>query len=809
MTARHLVKSLLFLAILPGGGVLHLNAAVPGSEVPARQVKANAKSRPADYVNPFIGTTNFGTTNPGAVCPNGMMSVSPFNVMGSDENVWDKDSRWWSTPYCYENKFFTGFSHVNLSGVGCPDMGSLLTMPTSGPLDVDYHKYGSEYNDEHAEPGYYTNTLTRYGIKAEVSATERTSIERYTFGAGQANILINLGEGLTNESGATVRKVSDTEIEGSKLLGTFCYNPQAVFPIYFVMRVSKAPSSCGYWKKQRPMTAEAAWDQDQGRYKLYTRYSRELSGDDIGFWFSYDNVDDGEQIMVQVGVSFVSCENARMNLDAEQKGFNFSKVRDYAYARWNSDLSRIRVEGGGERHEEVFYTALYHVLMHPNILNDVNGEYPIMEFTGDGKVPENTRSARYDTGKAGIGKVEPGHNRYTVFSLWDTYRNVHQLMTLAYPERQLDMVRSMISMYSEWGWMPKWELYGRETFTMEGDPAIPVITDTWLKGLKDIDIYTAYQAFIKSAVTSGAENRMRPDIDPYIHYGYIPLGYFAADFSGDNSVSHALEYYVADNALSLLAADLGYDDEAKEFREMSLNYRHYYSPESGTLRPLNADGTFLTPFNPRQGENFEAVPGFHEGSAWNYTFFVPHDVEGYAQLMGGQKVFTEKLQMVFDEGLYDPANEPDIAYAYLFSRFKGDEWRTQRMIPQLLDKYFTTRPDGIPGNDDTGTMSAWAVFSMMGFYPDCPGEPSYTLTAPAFERITIALDPKWYNGHDELIITKSGSNENGRDASAGKHQYDRISSMTLGRKTLKGYRVSHEELTRGGELAFHCRAAKQ
>lgn len=354
--------------------------------------------------------------------------------------------------------------------------------------------------------------------------------------------------------------------------------------------------------------------------------------------------------------------------------------------------------------------------------------------------------------------------------------------------------------------MPKWELYGRETFTMEGDPAIPVITDTWLKGLKDIDIYTAYQAFIKSAVTRGPENKMRPDIDPYVQDGFIPLGYFAADFSGDNSVSHALEYYVADNALSLLAADLGYEDEAKAFRERSLNYKHYYSPESGTLRPLNADGSFLTPFNPRQGENFEAVTGFHEGSAWNYTFFVPHDVEGYAQLMGGQKVFTEKLQMVFDEGLYDPANEPDIAYAYLFSRFKGEEWRTQKLIPQLLREYFTTKPDGIPGNDDTGTMSAWAVFSMMGFYPDCPGEPSYTLTAPTFEKVTITLNPKWYNGHNELVISKSGSNENGREAKS--ESYDRISGMTLGRKTLKGYRISHEELTRGGELAFRCRAAK-
>lgn len=800
MIARRLANTLLVLAAMSGWGVF---SAAATDSAPA---KKNTIKQPADYVNPFVGTTNFGTTNPGAVCPNGMMSVSPFNVMGSDDNVWDKDSRWWSTPYCYENKFFTGFSHVNLSGVGCPELGSLLTMATSGSIDVDYHKYGSEYAGEQSTPGYYTNTLTRYGIRTEVSATERTSIERYTFRAGQANILINLGEGLTNESGATVRKVSDTEIEGSKLLGTFCYNSQAVFPIYFVMRVNKAPSSCGYWKKQRPMTAEAAWDPDQGKYKLYTRYAREISGDDIGFWFTYDNVDENEQIMVQVGVSFVSCENARMNLEAEQTGFNFDKVRANAVARWNSDLSRIKVEGSSLRQKEVFYTAMYHALIHPNILNDVNGEFPVMEFTGDGKTLSNTKAARYDTGKPGIGKVEPGHNRYTVFSLWDTYRNVHQLMTLVYPERQLDMVRSMISMYKEWGWMPKWELYGRETFTMEGDPAIPVITDTWLKGLKDIDIYTAYQAFIKSAVTRGPENKMRPDIDPYVQDGFIPLGYFAADFSGDNSVSHALEYYVADNALSLLAADLGYEDEAKAFRERSLNYKHYYSPESGTLRPLNADGSFLTPFNPRQGENFEAVPGFHEGSAWNYTFFVPHDVEGYAQLMGGQKVFTEKLQMVFDEGLYDPANEPDIAYAYLFSRFKGEEWRTQKLIPQLLREYFTTKPDGIPGNDDTGTMSAWAVFSMMGFYPDCPGEPSYTLTAPTFEKVTITLDPKWYNGHNELVISKSGSNENGREAK--RDSYDRISGMTLGRKTLKGYRISHEELTRGGELAFRCRAAK-
>ena len=286
----------------------------------AAEADAEAGEDILRYVNPFIGTTNFGTTNPGAVCPNGMMSVSPFNVMGSDVNVYDKDSRWWSTPYCYENSFFTGFSHVNLSGVGCPELGSLLTMPTAGRLQVDYHLYGSEYTDEMASPGYYSNVLSLYGIRTEVTATARTSAERYTFPEGQANILLNLGEGLTNETGAMVRKVNDTEIEGMKLLGTFCYNPQAVFPVYFVLRVSKTPVKSGYWKKQRPMTGvEAEWTPDNGKYKLYTGYGRELAGDDIGYWFSFDTRE-GEQIEVRMGVSFTSIENARENLDVEQDG---------------------------------------------------------------------------------------------------------------------------------------------------------------------------------------------------------------------------------------------------------------------------------------------------------------------------------------------------------------------------------------------------------------------------------------------------------------------------------------------------------
>ena len=694
-----------------------------------------------DYVNPFIGTSNFGTTNPGAIRPNGMMSVTPFNVMGSDTNVWDKDSRWWSTPYSSDNSFFTGFSHINLSGVGCPEVGLALTMPTAGALNVDYHMYGSEAVAETARPGYYGCELVAYGIKAEASATTRTSIERYTFPEGQGNILVNFGDGLTNESGAWLRKISETEIEGMRLAGTFCYNPQAVFPVYFAIRINKVPSRGGFWKKQPLLTGvEAEWTPDDGTYKIYQRYGREIAGDEIGYWFSFETAE-GEAVELQMGVSFVSCENAWENLEAEQARLqpgvsNFEAVRAEAEAAWEADLGRIKVEGGSERDKEVFYSALYHALIHPSILNDVNGEYPLMENDGVGRVPS-------------------GQNRYSVFSLWDTYRNLHQLMTLVYPERQMDMVRSMIDIYREWGWMPKWELFGRETFTMEGDPSIPVIADTWLKGLRDFDIETAYAAFVKSATTPSADNLMRPDIDPYLEKGYVPLGFYSADASGDNSVSHALEYYIADYALSLLAADLGCADDAAKFRAQSLQYKHYYCPTFGTLRPLNADGTFLEPFNPRQGENFEPVPGFHEGSAWNYTFYVPHDVLGLAKLMGGRKAFVNKLQKVFDEGLYDPANEPDIAYPYLFSYFKGEEWRTAKIVSELLDKHYTTRPDGIPGNDDTGTMSAWAVFSMMGFYPDCPGDPSYTLTVPRFDRVEITLDPAFCNGNDKLVITKT------------------------------------------------------
>ena len=459
-----------------------------------------------EWVDPFIGTADYSATHPGAVVPHGMMAAVPFNVTGSELNRFDKDNRWWSTPYDIRNKYSVGFAHGALSGVGCPEMGAIITMATTGAPEADRTKRGSTYVDEVASPGYYATTYNAFGVRAEATATERASVERYTFkDGGEANIIVDLGTALSNESGAMLRRVSDTEVEGMRLLGTFCYTNQAVFPVYFVVRLSHAAKSVNYWKLQPEMTGiEAQWSGDSGEYKLYQNYHREIMGDDIGAIFSLGNLEPGTEVEVKVGISYVSIENARKNLDAEVGAKHFDEVLGTAQSKWREALGRIRVAGGSDSDKTIFYTALYHSLLHPNIISDVNGEYPAME-----------------SGKTGIAV---GYDRYTVFSLWDTYRNVHQLLTLVYPERQIDMIRSMVGMAEEWGWLPRWELYGRETFTMEGDPAIPVIVDSYLKGLRDFDIDAAYEAMRRSATTPGKDNPIRRDIDPYIELGYIPVG---------------------------------------------------------------------------------------------------------------------------------------------------------------------------------------------------------------------------------------------------------------------------------------------
>jgi predicted alpha-1,2-mannosidase len=722
---------------------------------------------PASFVDPFIGTSNYGATYPGPVVPWGMVSVVPYNVTPHKGNEYSNTNGWCSNPYVYNNKVMTGFSHVNLSGVGCPDLGSIVLMPTTGELEVDFGKYGTPLSDQEAKPGYYSAFLDRYTVKAEATATIRTGISRYTFPEGQSNILVDLGHGLTNESGAYVKMISDTEIEGYKLMGTFCYNPEAVIPVYFVVKFSKPAQKRGYWKKQpRLPGTRDQWSPTSGKFKIYDHYYRELAGEQIGAWYTF-NTEKGESIEAKVGISYVSIANARENLNTEQPDFDFEGTAQKAWNNWNKQLSRIEVEGGTKSDKTKFYTALYHLLIHPNILQDVNGEYPAMES------PE-------------ILKTKKG-NRHTVFSLWDTYRTVHPFLSLVYPRQQTDMLRSMVNMYKENGQLPKWELYSRETNVMEGDPALIVLADSYLRGLNGFDVESAYEGMMKSATSQGSTNPLRPDNDFYMKHHYI-----AFRDSFDNSVSEALEFYVADYSLSQLARALGKKDDYKRLYQRSLGYKKYFDPKYDLLRPVEANGSFMPNFDPVQGENFEPVHGFHEGNSWQYSFSVPHDVKGLIKLMGGRQRFVQQLEKTFRDSLFDMGNEPDMGYPYLFNYAKGQEWQTQRTVRDCLNRYFKTSPAGLPGNDDTGTMSAWLLYSMMGFYPIAPGNPVYTLSSPVFDKIVIHLDRDYYSNDQIVIETENNSPDN-----------IYIQKMEMGGNPLRTFFLSHDDLIRKGELKFY------
>lgn len=731
----------------------------------------HAQKAPADYVNPFIGTSNYGTTQPGPVVPQGMVSMSPFNTIPRPEHKVHTNS-WCSTPYVWDNKWTIGFTNVNLSGVGCPDLGSLLLMPTTGKLEVDFQKYASPLEDQVARTGYYSARVSAYDVLAEMTTTTRTSRSRYTFPAGQSHILFNIGQGLTTESGGYAKIVSDSEIEGFKIMGDFCYGvPQSVIPIYFVVRTSKPAQSVQYWKKQ-PSFAESAikdWSSTSGRYKVYDRFKQPLAGDDIGVAFNFSTTAD-ETIEVSVGVSFVSIENARENLDREQQGKSFDAIRTDAVEAWNRVLGVVSLDGGTEDQKVQFYTALYHNWVHPFILQDCNGDYPEME--------------------SGLTRRMPaGVDRLTMFSGWDVYRLTPFMGALFFPKRQNEMAQSMMQMYRESGNLPKFEIAAKEFMVMEGDAALPYMTSCWFLGLtKGIDTETLYQAMLKNATAPAEENRVRGDQSFYNEHHYIPLRN-----KYDNSVSQAIEFYMADWSLGQMAKALGKTADYEMLNTRAMGYRTYFDKNYGLLRPVLPDGTFMPGFNPREGENFQPVNGFHEGSSWNYSFDIPYDIPGLVKLYGSSKRFVDSLSVCFDKGYFDMTNEPDMGYPYYFSYVKGSEWKTQYYVNQCLQRYFGNKPGGLPGNDDAGTMSAWQNLSMMGIYPACPGRPDYVITTPTFDRVTIQLDPEYYSQKELVIEAVNRTPEN-----------IYIEKIELDGKPFRGYFISHKQLTDAGRLTIYC-----
>lgn len=725
-------------------------------------VSSSALAGNSQYVNPFIGTSNFGATHPGAQYPNALASLSPFNVAFGDAlNKFEKDAAWNSRVYIHENRYLTGFSHLNLSGVGCPEAGVMLLMPTTGELNLDAREYGSTYSDEQASPGYYTSQLDKYQVKAELTSTLRTGLSRFTFPAGQSHILLNLGLGLTNETGASLKVVSEREVEGSRMLGTFCYNPEDVRPVYFVARFSKAAAEFGAWKKMpKYQNVEADWISYNDSIKPYRGYRQTLSGDDIGAWFSF-NTEAHEAIEVKLGISFVSIENARANLDAEQPGFDFAKTRQAAVNAWDKLLDRVEVEGT-DTNKTLFYTALYHSLIHPNILQDVNGDYPLM-------------------GQQGVGNSK--QNRYTIYSLWDTNRNLHPLLSLLYPELQSDMLNSAVAMAKESGWLPKWELYGMETQVMVGDPATPMLADSYLRGIRDFDIQSAYQAMIRAA-EQRQHNLLRPENNDYLDLGYVPV-----DDEGpyDGSVSTSLEYYLADFNLSQLAGALGKTADQQKYLSRAMNYRKLFDASTGMLRPKNRQGQWLTPYDPELGRNFEPAPGYIEGNAWNYRFYVPHDTPGLINLLGGESAFVRELDATFETGNFDMANEPDITYPFLYNYVAGQSARTSLRVSELIASHYGNHPTGLPGNDDTGTMSAWLAFAMMGIYPVSPGLMDYALFNPSFDKVTLKLNQDYYPG--KTLVIEKGKPKARSDTQAEFNQ------GPLARPFL-----SHQSLVQGGHL---------
>ncbi len=723
----------------------------------------------SQYVNPFIGTSNFGATHPGAQYPNALASVSPFNVAFGDQlNPIEKDAAWNSRVYIDENRFLTGFSHLNLSGVGCPEAGVLLLMPTHGPLQLDTRDYGSTYSASAASPGYYRTSLDKYKIQAELTSTLRTGLSRFTFPQGESHLLLNLGLGLTNETGASLKIVSNQEIEGSRMIGTFCYHPEDVRPVYFVARFSKAAKSFGGWKKMPAYkNVEAEWMQYHNSIKPYPGYQQELSGDDIGAWFDFDTKEQ-EAIEVKLGISFVSIENARQNLNAEQPDFAFEDTRQKAVQAWDQLLDKVQLEASAPdqvKQKTIFYTALYHSLIHPNIIQDVNGDYPLMSQSG--------------TGNTG------GKNRYSVYSLWDTNRNLHPLLSLLYPALQNDMLQSAVAMAAESGWLPKWELYGMETQVMVGDPATPMIADSYLRGIRNFDIETAYKAMLRAAEQAN-NNPLRPENKDYLKLGYVPV-----DDEGpyDGSVSTSLEYYLADFNLAQLAGALGKTADQQKYLARSGNYRKLFDASTGMLRPKKRNGEWLSPYNPELGRNFEPAPGYIEGNAWNYRFYVPHDTPGLIKQLGGQDKFLQQLDLTFSSGNFDMANEPDITYPFLYHFVEGQSWRSSQRVLQLISQHYHNSPGGIPGNDDTGTLSAWLVFSMLGIYPLSPGVMDYAVVEPSFDKITIELDPAYYPGKS-LTIHKQSSR-----AAAGQNPVLQFNGNTLTRPF-----ISHQQLVQGGTL---------
>jgi predicted alpha-1,2-mannosidase len=719
------------------------------------------------YVNPFIGTGGHGHTFPGAVIPNGMVQLSP----DTRTSGWDACGG-----YHHTDTSIRGFSHTHLSGTGIGDLGDFLFMPFTGkakinpgtPEDPD-SGYRSRFNhkSETAIPGYYSVNLLDYNIKAELTASNRVGFHRYEFQKeGKRGLIIDMDHTIHDRhvKHSTIKIIGDTEISGYKHIDGWAKNRH----IYFHAKFNQ-PFTVTFFKEGE---AQEASSEIEG-IKLVAVLN-----------FKEENAD---TLMAKVGVSSVDFDGAKKNLEQEISHWDFDKVKQDAHVVWINQLDKIQVEGGSKDEKTIFYTGLYHSAMSPYTFNDVDGRYRGMD--------QQIHTSEEDT--------------YTVFSLWDTFRAFHPLLNIIEPEKNNAYVNTLLKKYEHGGILPKWELNANYTGTMIGYHAVPVIVDAYMKGIRGFDAKKAYEAIVHSSTydTLGIDfpsERIKYKLVTLGKKYNEELGYIPSDLENE-SVSKALEYAYNDWCIAQMAKALGKDEDYEIFMERSKRYKKYFDPETGFMRGVKSDGTFREPFDPKYSEHRE--DDYVEGNAWQWTWFVPHDVKGLVDLMGGKEKFTAKLDELFTTsselkgtnpssdisgliGQYAHGNEPSHHITHMYN-YVGEAWKTQKLTDSIMSSLYFNNPNGLSGNEDCGQMSAWYVLNAMGFYSFSPGNTTYSIGRPIFDNVVINLS----NGKQFTIETKNNSTKN-----------KFIQSLKLNGKTMTEPFFDHSDIWNGGTLEFEMGA---
>lgn len=693
------------------------------------------------YVNPLIGNADNGHTFPGACAPFGLIQVSPESGTGS----WR-----YCSGFNYDDDFIDGFTQTHLNGTGLPDLGDVLMLPYCGNLPDSV--YRSRYNKEtqKASAGYYSVDLTDAHVGVELTATSRTAFHKYLFKDGTPRILLDLQRGLVNDMERLHTHVLNANIsmpDEYTIIGNNEVTEWVQRQYFYVIKFDK------------PYKVEEELPMQEGE-----KAKRLI--------LSFDG--DGETVIqAKVAMSSVSIEGALASLEKENPDWNFENVRQSTVNQWNELLSRAQVSGT-EVEKINFYTSMYHLFIQPNNIADLDGKYR----GADDKVYTSPTGAYYST-----------------FSLWDTYRAAHPLYTILAPERVDGMVQSMIAHYKVKGALPIWTLWGKENYCMIGNHSIPVIVDAYLKGFRGFNVEDAYEAIKGSSVVS----HLNSDWETYNKYGYYPF-----DIINVESISRTLESGYDDYCVSQMAKALGKADDYEYFKKRSEFYKNLFDPQTKLMRGKDSNGKWRTPFNPLLLSHASTSGGdYTEGNAWQYTWHVQHDIPGLIDLMGGKEIFAGRIDSLFlmDDciegegfvsdvtgliGQYAHGNEPSHHVAYLYS-YADRKDKTQACIRDIFDRFYLPKPDGLCGNDDCGQMSAWYLFSAMGFYPVNPAGGEYILGAPQIAKVVLTLpDNKTF-----IIEAKGLSEEN---------KY--VKSVTLNGEAVEGLSIHHNDIMEGGTLVF-------